>query len=75
MPRKLIIAFLIAAPLGVALGFAATSFLAPRAAAEVFDLFLAFIVLGAIGAVLASRPIRGRAPIQKTTSLTVGVAA
>lgn len=73
MPRKLIIAFLIAAPLGIALGFAATTFLTPRAAADVFDVFLAFVILGAIGTVLAFRPARGK-PAHKTTSLSAALA-
>jgi len=55
MARKLLIAFLIAAPFGVALGFAA-SFLPPKLAAGAFDMFLAFIILGALGTVIAFRP-------------------
>ena len=73
MPRKLIIAFLIAAPLGVALGFAATAFLTPHAAAGVFNIFLAFVILGAVGTVLAFRPARGKAA-HKTTSLSAALA-
>jgi hypothetical protein len=56
MPRKLFIAFLIAAPIGVALGFAAAAFLPPRLAAGAFDMFLASIILGALGTVIAFRP-------------------
>jgi len=67
MPRKLILTFLIAAPLGVALGFAATFLLSPHAAAGAFNLFLAFIILGALGTVLALRPARHR-PVPKATA-------
>ncbi len=74
MPRKLIVAFLIAAPLGVALGFAATTFLTPRAAAGVFDIFLALIILGALGTVIALRPARGRTAHKATASLTAALA-
>ncbi len=75
MPRKLLIAFLIAAPFGAALGFAATSFLTPRAAAGAFDIFLALIVVGALGAVLAFRPSRSRIAPKSTTFLSAAVAA
>jgi len=56
MTRKLLIAFLIAAPIGVALGFAAAAFLPPMLAAGAFDMFLAFIILGVLGIVIALRP-------------------
>ena len=74
MPRKLLIAFLIAAPFGIALGFAATNFLTPRAAAGVFDIFLALIVVGALGTVLALRPSRSRIAPKSTTSLSAALA-
>lgn len=66
MPRKLLIAFLIAAPIGVALGFAAT-FLPPTLAAAAFDVFLAFIILGALGVVIALRPSQRTLPPTKLT--------
>jgi hypothetical protein len=56
MPRKLLIAFLIAAPIGALLGFAAAAFLPPPLAAAAFDMFLAFIIVGALGTVIAFRP-------------------
>ena len=74
MPRKLLIAFLIAAPIGIALGFAATSFLTPRVAAGVFNIFLAFIILGALGTVIALRPSRGRLLSKLTSSLNAAFA-
>jgi hypothetical protein len=73
MPRKLIVAFLVAAPLGVALGFAATTFLTPRVAAGAFDIFLALIILGALGTVIAYRPTRARTASKTTTSLSAAV--
>ena len=66
MPRKLLIAFLIAAPIGVVLGFAAT-FLPPTLAAAAFDVFLAFIILGALGVVIALRPSQRTLPRTKLT--------
>jgi hypothetical protein len=56
MPRKLLVAFLIAAPIGVLLGFAAAAFLSPTMAAAAFDMFLAFVIVGALGTVIAFRP-------------------
>ena len=75
MPRKLIIAFLIAAPLGVALGFAATAYLTPRAAAGAFDIFLGLIIVGAVGTVIAFRTARGRTAHKTTTSLSAALPA
>lgn len=66
MPRKLLIAFLIAAPIGVVLGFAAT-FLPPTLAAAAFDVFLAFIIIGALGLVIALRPSQRAIPPSKLT--------
>ena len=63
MPHKLSLAFLIAAPFGVALGLIARLMLSPQAAAGALNLFLAFIILGLLGSVLALRPERGRAAI------------
>ena len=60
MYRTLILAFLFAAPLGVALGYAATTLLSPHAAAAAFNGFLALIILGALGTVLSLRPVRSR---------------
>ena len=60
MYRTLILAFLLAAPFGVALGYAATALLSPHTAAAAFNGFLALIILGALGTVLSLRPIRGR---------------
>ena len=60
MPKKLIVSFLIAAPVGAALGFAATHFLSPREAAGAFDIVLALIILGTLGAVWSLRSQRGR---------------
>ena len=67
MPRKLLIAFLFAAPIGVVLGFAAASFLSPGFAAAAFDMFLAFIILGALGLVIAFRPSQRGLPKQIST--------
>lgn len=61
MPRNLILAFLIAAPFGGVFGFAATTLLSPHVAAGAFNLFLGLIVLGALGLVVAFRPVRAAA--------------
>ena len=70
MYRNLILAFLIAAPLGVAFGFAAKWLLSPYAAAGAFNGFLALIILGAIGVILAFRP--GRTSIPRGPSTPLG---
>jgi hypothetical protein len=43
------------------MGLAATAMLSPHAAAGAFNLFLAFILLGVLGMVLAFRPARSDA--------------
>lgn len=73
MPRKLLIAFLIAAPFGVLLGLAAANFLPPTMAAAAFDMFLAFIIVGALGLVIAYRPSQ-RALHKITSSMTAPLA-
>jgi hypothetical protein len=75
MPRKLLIAFLTAAPIGVALGFAATNFLSPQAAAGAFDIFLALIILGALGTIIALRPSRSRLLSKPNSTLTAAFAS
>ena len=65
--------FLIAAPIGVALGFAAT-FLPTTLAAAAFDVFLAFIILGALGIVIALRPSQRSLPPSKLTFSTAFLA-
>jgi hypothetical protein len=69
MYRNLILAFLIAAPLGVAFGFAAKWLLSPYAAAGAFNGFLALIILGVLGMVLALRPARAKAEHKSSMSL------
>ena len=66
MPRKFLLAFLIAAPIGVLLGFAAAVLLPPMFAAAAFDLFLAFIIMGVLGLVIAFRP--SQRSVHKITS-------
>ena len=70
MYRNLILAFLIAAPFGVAFGFATKWLLSPHAAAGAFNGFLALIILGALGVVIAIRP--SRASIQRDPSTPLG---
>ena len=72
--RKLLIAFLIAAPFGVALGFAAAALLPPKLAAGAFDMFLAFIILGALGTIIAFRPSQ-RALSKHISTLTSAFAS
>ncbi|MBI1211174.1 MAG: hypothetical protein GC190_06900 [Alphaproteobacteria bacterium] len=68
MRRKLLVAFVLAAPIGALLGFAA-ALLPPTLAAAAFDMFLACAIVGALGLVIAFRP--SQRSVARTTSSSV----